>query len=344
MKCLPSNKVPSSNGRILHDWHAEILAIRSFNFFLLEECYFLARSQRFKHEYSSPYLRLRTVEEGKQSFTIKEGLKFHMYSSEAPCGDASMELIMRNQDDGSAWELPASTQQDTTILSGRAYFSELGKVRRKPARADAPSTLSKSCSDKLALKQCTSLLSSVTSLLVSPENAYLDSMVLPRSQVVPEACVRAFGKEGRMKILDGRKWEGGYRFQPFKIGSTEREFEFSRRVIERDGKKAKASNLSVVWNPKVEESLINGVLQGRRQVDVRGTSSVSRVRMWWMAMETMKMLALPAFVNVVAMKRYVELKSSDILDDRRSVKMDVKDVALKGWVPNVEDDFALKPS
>jgi tRNA-specific adenosine deaminase 1 len=119
-----------------------------------------------------------------------------------------MELIMAAQDDDSPWEAPATmlgtaglAASSNTTLPGRAYFSQLGIVRRKPARSDAPLTLSKSCSDKLSLKQCTSLLNAVTCLLINPKNAYLSVFVLPRSQVNEEATRRAFSEHGRMKLL-----------------------------------------------------------------------------------------------------------------------------------------------
>ena len=38
MKCLPANKLPVAHGNILHDWHAEVIAIRAFNRPLLDEC------------------------------------------------------------------------------------------------------------------------------------------------------------------------------------------------------------------------------------------------------------------------------------------------------------------
>ena len=165
-------------------------------------------------------------------------------------GDASMELIMAAQDDASPWDPPASPSLNpasspsssptmiatATSLPGRAYFSQLGVVRRKPARGDAPPSLSKSCSDKIALKQCTSLLSALPALLVSPRGAYLSSLILPESQFSQAACRRCFSaaaKEGgRMHSLAGRRWgESGYSFVPFRVETTAEEFEFSKRAV-----------------------------------------------------------------------------------------------------------------
>lgn len=137
MKCLPHLKIPQAKGIVLHDWHAEILALRAFNHFLIQECLELARSPTS----SSHFLRRRrqseTNEQGSsQPFTLREDLKLHMYCSEAPCGDASMELTMDAQEDATPWPEPASFSTESTAdkneLHGRGYFSQLGIVRRKP--------------------------------------------------------------------------------------------------------------------------------------------------------------------------------------------------------------------
>lgn len=170
-----------------------------------------------------------------------------------------MELTMASQADATPWTVATIPQKETspapvpvaitpepaTHLRGRAYFSQLGIVRRKPSRGDAPPTLSKSCSDKLSLRQCISLLSSPSSLVVSPDHAYISTLILPKSQYSASACWRAFsdgqgqdeyGKEAgsqqaRMAPLQdsSRGWGGGYKFQPFSVETTDFEFAFSRQ-------------------------------------------------------------------------------------------------------------------
>jgi tRNA-specific adenosine deaminase 1 len=85
MKCLPQDKVSQAQGIVLHDWHAEVLAIRSLNRFLLEECHALLLSQKK----SSEYIRVRSEEERTEShyqpFALNDGIDLHMYCSEAPC-------------------------------------------------------------------------------------------------------------------------------------------------------------------------------------------------------------------------------------------------------------------
>ena len=313
MKCLPATKVSDAKGRTLHDSHAEILAIRCLNHFLIQEC---------KRQQSLYVAR----QDSNQPFGITPGTRFHMYCSEAPCGDSSMELTIRAQKDPTPWPV----RHDA--LMGRGYFSELGIVRRKPARADSPETLSKSCSDKLALKQCTSLLSSVASTVIVPKDAYLSTLIVPQSQHVEEAFSRSFSSTGRLKPLAGREWSGGFAFKPFRIMTTGLEFRYSRRVVEDQ---AKGSNTSAIWNPYVQETLINGVLQGWKQTDPKAASSISRVLL---ARDT---LALHQKLDE-ATRTYGHLKHLESSTDYQTVKQSVITSALMGWVPNIEDNFAIE--
>ncbi|MCJ1436802.1 hypothetical protein MMC27_006184 [Xylographa pallens] len=347
MKCLPSHKIPQAHGTVLHDWHAEVLAMRGLNHFLIQECHNLAHSS----EFHSPYIRWRDTSElssyrGLQPFTIREGLKLYMFCSEAPCGDASMELTMSTQSDATPWlheALLGDTEKPTPIpaLLGRGFFSKLGTVRRKPSRPDSQPTLSKSCSDKLALKQCTSLLSSMASLLICPENAFLDTFILPDTEFVGSACDRSFGPTGRMGPLTNMVWSGGYSYRPFKIGTTKRKFEHSRRRPGPQPVHPKPSNLSVLWTVRLQETLINGVLQGRKQSDQKGGSAICRLRISRLVMDTLMLLAIPMLVDGLRSSTYAELKRANVLEERRKVKRHVTDAALAGWIPNLEDSFNL---
>lgn len=353
MKCLPANKLPLAKGNALHDWHAEVLAIRAFNRCLLDECHSSTQDT------ASDFVRRREPHElsadSPQPFAIRDGIKLHMYCSEAPCGDASMELTMAAQEDASPWEVPptpepaaaapAATTAGVKSLPGRAYFSQLGVVRRKPARGDAPPTMSKSCSDKLALKQCTSLLSSLTSLLVHPGDAYISSLVLPESQYSATGCERSFSETGRMKGLAGREWKGGYRFSPFEVRTTAREFAFSKRSVKARAEKIAASNLAAAWTPSgVDEGTMGGVLQGRKAFDVKGASLVSRRRMWELALAIAGGLGEggAALRGALEVDTYALLKEGQLLADRREAKDDARREALAGWAVNAgDDDFVL---
>lgn len=415
MKCLPSNKLPLANGNILHDWHAEILALRAFNRFLLEECLAVLSNPSVPSEFldyrfspTEPFsakgnggsagFEMEQEQRWEPPLKLKDGIELHMYCSEAPCGDASMELTMSAQEDATPWtsplrtissstpatsssnsttDLPSRPGVDTAVehtpppdsaltihhpsnpvaekgkpavleaLRGRSHFSHLGQLRLKPSRPDAPPTLSKSCTDKLTLIQATSMLSSLTSLLIHPGNCYLKSLVLPESQYVPEACERAFSPSGsgRLKGLTEtmrESWgqESGYAFRPFEVRSTSREFRYSRRSV-MGSQKSISCNLSAVWTPRFEESLIGGVLQGRKQMDPRGASLLSKRRMWGAVVQTLALMGAMGGSKVVdglmEMGKYRDVKEIRALEDRRKVKRDVRGV-LKGWVRNEGDD------
>ena len=272
-KCLPSSHIPICKGLVLHDSHAEILAIRAFNYWLLNECHGVLASP--EPESPSPYIRRLKHTRSNEHWPPLElypDVRVYMYCTCAPCGDASMELCMAAQEDPTPWELPPALENghetQDAALSGRAHFSLLGAVRRKPARMDAESTRSKSCSDKLALRQVSSLLSRETSLLVAPtENAYLEGIVLPEEEISQVACERAFGAVGRMRELNERTWPlrssshdhdpehaYAYSFRPFKIhtipaGQIEKIWPFRKSLPKPSGpvKKAKPANTSVIW-------------------------------------------------------------------------------------------------
>lgn len=277
---------------MLHDCHAEILAFRAFNYWLLTECHGLIAEELElgnnsgmtlnsgeKVTPTSPFVRRRSQSDQDHAasssinwppFEIQPDVKIYMYCTCAPCGDASMELCMAAQEDATPWEMtrqpnigPDLESAEDTMLDGRAHFSLLGIVRRKPARSDAESTRSKSCSDKIALRQVSSLLSCETARLIAPTaNAYLAGFILPEDEISRVGCDRSFGENGRMAALVGRSWPDlkdsaenqiGFRFRPFEILSVPAEevrvmWPFAKpKPTEVLPKKSKPNNASAVW-------------------------------------------------------------------------------------------------
>lgn len=273
-----------------------------------------------------------------------------------------MELTMAKQEDATPWpssmppeqavnghacSLDRPSDAEATSLHGRGHFDQLGKVRRKPSRPDAPPTLSKSCSDKLALKQCTGLLSALTAQLIWPGNIYLLSLTIPESAYVPEACERAFGATGRMAPLIAsdvqERWkQHGFSFKPFNVQTTRREFEFSKRYLNSQATSAAPdavpSNRSCVFTIQGTEVLVNGVLEGRKLYDPRGASMLSRRKMWKSTLGVAAALGLPALSYLSAKYSYDELKRNLDVLGRGEVKSDVRRLALKGWERNGGDD------
>ncbi|EPE04649.1 trna-specific adenosine deaminase [Ophiostoma piceae UAMH 11346] len=381
MKCLPTSKLALSKGVGIHDWHAEVLALRAFNRFVLQECrdvllrgdassYLQHRQKReaLAQSRKADGLEPRDVEETqhiwhKQPFEWRPDVALHMYCSEAPCGDASMELTMAAQDDASPWTAPTATEAAATaagsedvptsepLLSGRGYFSRLGTVRRKPGRGDAPPTLSKSCSDKMALRQCTSILGGLATPFVSPDSCYLKSVVLPATQYSETGCRRCFSADvdadigsdlGRMAPVAGRKWPGGYAYMPLNVQTTDLEFSFSKRSVRSAGASSASSNLSVAWTQNgINECLVNGVMRGRKAFDPAGASMVSRRQMWRLARQVASEVEVEGdeeLKKVFNSETYARLKRSSLFAARERVKEDVKMLALRGWLANEGDE------
>lgn len=245
-----------------------------------------------------------------------------------------MELTMASQSDDTPWTAP-SLPNPTSLLRGRGYFAALGAVRTKPGRADSPPTLSKSCSDKLALRQCVSTLLSPLSLLVSPENAYITSVVLHTRVFSSVACERAFGLSGRMGVLQGRDWGGGYAFRPFRVSTTEVEFQFAKAETSAVG-----SNISAVWvRGRGAETLIGGVLQGRKQFSgARGASMLCKARVWKAVSGVAAMAGIRVVQMAVDVAVYRALKEGACMAARNEAKEETR-TALGGWARNGGDDF-----
>jgi tRNA-specific adenosine deaminase 1 len=132
MKSLPRDKLPSAEGNVLHDSHAEVLAIRAFNSFLTNECSRITSDSNAISLYIRRRTRAEISEAEPQQFEIREEVRIHMYCSDVPCGDASMELIMENQIDATPWSESSRASVNDGELMGRGHFDQLGIVRRKP--------------------------------------------------------------------------------------------------------------------------------------------------------------------------------------------------------------------
>jgi tRNA-specific adenosine deaminase 1 len=181
-------------------------------------------------------------------------------------------------------------------------------------------------------------------MLISPERAYIKTLVLPRSQHVPIAVQRAFSRNGRLCVLQPditASWAGGLVFSPFNVDSTALEFSYSRRNFSYEHSLI-ASNISAIYSPLFQETLVGGVLQGRKPSDPRGASIVSRRNMWNAVADVRATLRTGESTGIASEVSYSAFKASALLVNRRKVKADVLDIALKGWVRNDGDgDFHL---
>lgn len=169
VKATPQKELRRSQGKIVHDCHAEILCLRAFNTFLLEEMKGESKyivNKRWNNKY-----------------------KLALYVSEVPCGDATMTREEGDVDHLDNAEMRYIIEGNLRVVRGRNFHSKFGVVRTKPGKINADLTYSKSCSDKLCIKQSTGILNCVTSAVLHTP-VYLDFLVLhPHDE---EAVKRSF--------------------------------------------------------------------------------------------------------------------------------------------------------
>lgn len=130
-------------------------------------------------------------------------------------------------------------------------------------------------------------------------------------------------------------------FRPFEVKTTNREFICSRRSMTPPFNPGKGSNISAAYNPRLQETLINGVLRGWKQLDPRGKSALCNVQMWKVFFDVATASTLPSLQGILCLQKYSHLKDSEMLEHRSEVKRAVRTGALQGWIRNIGDDFEL---
>jgi tRNA-specific adenosine deaminase 1 len=366
-KCLPVSAISKCDGMVLHDSHAEVLALRALNRFLLSEV--LAVLQKGLVQYVSPFISFRAIEVNqrpeqlcpRQPFEIRGNVSIWMFSTEAPCGDASMEVLMAEKEgDVEPWDRNLDCKD---VLQGRGYFSALGTVRRKPSRRDAETTMSKSCTDKLTLCQVTSILSSPANLIIaSTESAYLSGLIVPSTSYSEKGFRRAFGLSGRLASIQISQLPSCVQFHPFKttvLPSGFNAFPFSKTDAAQGP--LKAGNVSAVFvknlqksNSDVDETILGGVKQGHRPFanDPKKASVVCRLRLWELVRsiidyvqeeESVPVETRHELLHANAWMTYGELKASDLNAHRRAAK-EIATQSLGKWPKNSGDEsWSLQP-
>lgn len=321
----------------MHDYHAEILALRGLSRFLLGEARSLASYSSNHETLSYSFLERNLATSPPLSchvppFRLSPAITVHLFATSAPCGSASLDLLIASKyGDNEPWGLPttqpisltSSESLPPTVQHGHANFHPtlLSSVRTKPSRPDAPPTLSKSCSDKIALSQFTGVLRFPADLFIQP--VFIDSIVVPYSVYHEDGWKRAFSADGRLEGCLPRT--PGKFFTVNLLEDEHVSFEFSRtgesaKNAGRDSKSRKVSNVSTLYvgsssfirerhsigdkvitrdhakysqqGEMVIEALINGVKQGFRQdvLHPGKESAVCRRRMWELGKEVANLL------------------------------------------------------
>lgn len=297
VKAMPDETRAQLTGLVLHDLHAEILCLRMFNWLIMEEVCGRQAADLLEPVPDSDRFRLRLE------------VNLALYISEPPCGDALMSHISQNRE---PWEPSAKRQ---CVIRGRSNFDELGVVRTKPGRLDSRVSFSKSCSDKLCLKQFTGVLNAFTSLRVDP--VYLDYLVLLEDQFSAEDYARCFTNrlaQKPNKLLTPLLFSKDV----FEYGKAEQKEPLPLGIIH-----CHVTNTTQVLNNGVK----NGVSLKKGPPRPLGASIVCRRNLWRQARGS-----IPSYSS------YSELKRSQ--SERESTKSHAR-AQLDNWPKAGDDDFEL---
>lgn len=299
VKAMPNQIRNYSQGWIVHDMHAEILCLRLFNRLLVEEIENLKKGPSHLLEEAN----------GALKYKLRDGIRLALYISEPPCGDASMGLL---SDDKQAWEPETKRRK---VVRGRAHFDLQGVVRTKPGRADSRPTFSKSCSDKLCVKQYTGILNCITSMLVEP--VFLLYLVLREDKLVLDDFERCFHQRvGKLQV---------HSLIPLTYSDTEYLF------YKDESKTPLPMSLLYTAPTKSVQVIVNGVKNGghvkNKPPKPSGASFLCKRNLYHQARSL-----LPEF------SMYSQVKQAN--EPRETLKKEVRE-ALGSWPSSAADDFSV---
>lgn len=314
VKALPDAFLHRSDGKMVHDCHAEILALRAFNAVILDHISYMK-----SHPNSENGLLDRTSK--SEVYHFKDNWELAIYISALPCGDASMDLLCQDdalnemqKDDSIQYLNP----QVTTIVRGRFNYFKRQVVRTKPGRFDSPVTFSKSCSDKLCQRQVTSILNSMTwSLMDGP--VYLKYLVTSPVTDYLKICF-----QDRVRHLPN---------VPLKCLPCFHQFEHDRHSHKEEPSSMSSVKLFLSNGGTVEQAILNGLkngfyTKGNKPLRRNCEPIVSRYAQWQL-FKTLK----PEFTQY----RYLQFKST-LRDRKKLIETCRQQLSSEGWIATRKDD------
>ncbi|KAI8386437.1 tRNA-specific adenosine deaminase 1 [Nakaseomyces glabratus] len=322
VKSTPNDELARSKGKILHDCHAEILALRGFNRLLLEH---IKRSMEG--------IESNLIHNTPNGFEWNNELELTLFISKLPCGELSMSLLeeMKCEDENSmTFEEDDNQQYITpeikTILRGRCNFNKRNYVRTKPGRIDSKATYSKSCSDKLYIRHKTSVLNSLTSYMM-PTPLYISNYVIPNinSHQIEE-----------MKLYFDRPMDLHSSVRRLYIHTSHYKFGDD---LSPETTPSSMSALKILFNDNdiQEEQILNGVKNGyytkaSKPLRKNCESKVSRYSLWSLFITMHR-----EFKDLT----YLEFKRRYCAERAELIRSIKSSLSSDGWLSTAEDDCQL---
>ncbi|KAJ2104326.1 hypothetical protein GGI09_000172 [Coemansia sp. S100] len=264
LKCLHSEQLRPFNVTV-HDSHAEIIARRALVVYLMNR---LQQSMATIPCQKPGTFNLQP-NSTKYRFSGNGRLLLHLYTSQRPCGDATVESL-KTAEDGDSSDSNKQPQfkrrrVNDGVIRGHQDFGSLGTLRLKPGRADSIPTLSMSCSDKIARWNAIEVQGSLLAKLIDP--IYLSS-ILVGDLFNWQSIDRAINQRVTYALL-GKQLPDGYRANRRIAEQTTVAFERSQTAMKgtiapKDDEVT--ADASIYWYSGATSSvaLVNGQRQGAK--------------------------------------------------------------------------------